>query len=114
MNSINLTGRLTRDPELRDLPGGDPMVKLRLAVDDMAPQRETGYIDVVAFGKPAEAAAKVLSKGWLVAVDGRLSYETWMQDDQKRHGYSVIGHIEFLAAPKEKTAEEKHDEAIAF
>ena len=72
MQHLTITGRLTRDPELRELPNGGSVCKLRLAVDDMAPGRETGYINVSAFGKPGEAAAKVLSTGWLVAVDGRL------------------------------------------
>ena len=72
MNRITITGRLTRDPELRSLPSGDPVCKLRLAVDGMAPKRETGYVDVSAFGPSGEAAARVLTKGYLVAVDGRL------------------------------------------
>jgi single-strand DNA-binding protein len=100
MNSITLTGRLTRDPELGSLPSGDPVCKLRLAVDGMAPGRETGYVDVATFGKPGQAAARVLTKGWLVAVDGRLEYSTWENDGQTRHAYRVVGSVEFLAAPK--------------
>ena len=97
---ITLTGRLTRDPELRELPNGQSVCKLRLAVDDMAPGRETGYINVSSFGKPGEAAAKVLSTGWLVAVDGRLEYHEWEQDGKTRHDYELIGSVEFLAAPR--------------
>ncbi|HUZ84102.1 MAG TPA: single-stranded DNA-binding protein [Gaiellales bacterium] len=100
MNRITITGRLTRDPELGSLPSGDPVCKLRLAVDGMAPKRETGYVDVSAFGPSGEAAARVLTKGYLVAVDGRLEYSTWEKDGQTRHSYQVIGHVEFLAAPK--------------
>jgi single stranded DNA-binding protein len=100
MQRLTLTGRLTRDPELRELPNGGSVCKLRLAVDDMAPGRETGYINVSAFGKPGEAAAKVLSTGWLVAVDGRLEYHEWEQDGKTRHDYEVIGSVEFLAAPR--------------
>lgn len=100
MNRITITGRLTRDPELRSLPNGDPVCKLRLAVDGMAPKRETGYVDVTAFGKPGEAAARVLTKGYLVAVDGRLEYSTWEKDGETRHAYQVIGNVEFLAAPR--------------
>lgn len=101
MNRITITGRLTQDPDLGSLPSGDPVCNLRLAVDGMAPGRDTGYVDVAAFGKPGEAAAKVLSKGWLVAVDGRLEYRTWKtDDDQTRHAYKIVGNVEFLAAPK--------------
>lgn len=101
MQRLTLTGRLTRDPELRELPGGGTVCKLRLAVDDMARGRETGYINVSTFGKPGEAAAEILSTGWLVAVDGRLEYHQWVDDDGKnRHDYEVIGQVEFLAAPR--------------
>src|SRR5438105_9236488 len=102
MNSINITGRLTSDPELRALPSGESVCKLRLAVDGMAPRGETGYVNVSCFGKPGEAAARVLTKGWLVAVAGRLSYRAWEADDgSKRHDYEVVGNVEFLAAPHE-------------
>ncbi len=101
MNSINITGRLTQDPELRALPSGDPVCKLRLAVDGMAPGRETGYINVSCFGNSGEAAARVLAKGWCVAVSGRLEYREWeTQDGSKRHDYGVVGNVEFLAAPR--------------
>ena len=105
MNRITATGRLTQDPELKSLPSGDNVCQLRLAVEGMAPGRETGYIDVATFGNPGEAAARVLTKGWLVAVDGRLEYHEWQQDDGKtRHDYEVIGQVEFLAAPRSTTS----------
>ena len=68
MNTVNLTGRLTRDPELRDLPQEGTVCDIRLAVDGMARGRKAGFIDVAVFGKSGEAAARVLSQGWLVAV----------------------------------------------
>lgn len=105
MNSITLTGRLTRDPETRELDSGQTVCNLRLAVDNMSSGREAGYIDVATFGKPAAAAGRVLSQGWLVAVNGRLDYRTWTQDDTTRHTYQVIGNVEFLAAPKAATEE---------
>jgi len=106
MNSINITGRLTSDPELRSLPSGDAVCSLRLAVDGLAPGRETGYINVTCFGKPGEAAARVLGKGWLVAVDGRLEYHEWESDEgSKRHDYQVVGSVEFLAAPRSNNSE---------
>ena len=116
MQRLTLTGRLTREPELRELPNGGTVCKLRLAVDDMARGRETGYINVSTFGKPGEAAAQVLSTGWLVAVDGRLEYHQWVDDDGKnRHDYEVIGQVEFLAAPRNTATAvaEQPDEAAA-
>jgi single-strand DNA-binding protein len=101
LNAIHLTGRLTRDPDLRQLPSGASVCKLRLAADRMGRSNSTGYIDVTSFGKPAEAAATVLTQGWLVAVSGRLEYDEWESaDGAKRSGHQVIGHVEFLAAPK--------------
>ena len=113
MNSINLTGRLVSDPELLELPGGDALCRLRLAVDGMAPQRGTGYIDVTSFGKSAAAAARTLSQGWLVAVEGRLEHQTWENGDgAKRSAHSIIGHVEFLSAPK--NGNDDPDANIAF
>ena len=116
MNSVNITGRLTADPELRALSSGESVCKLRLAVEGLAPARETGYVNVSAFGKPGEAAARVLAKGWLVAVAGRLSYRAWEADDgSKRHDYEVVGNVEFLAAPRANGAgpSSEQPEAVA-
>jgi len=55
--------------------------QLRLAVDGMGRGREVGYINVSVFGSGGEAAAKHLTKGWLVAVDGRLEYGEWDSED---------------------------------
>ena len=110
MNSINITGRLTTDPEQRTLPGGESVCKLRLAVDGLAPKGETGYVNVSCFGKPGQAAARVLSKGWLVAVEGRLAYREWDTDAGKRHDYEIVGNVEFLAAPRSDTAAPRETE----
>jgi single-strand DNA-binding protein len=112
MNSMNITGRLTSDPELRALPSGESVCKLRLAVDGLAPERETGYLNVSCFGNGGEAAARVLGKGWLVAVSGRLAYREWESDGSRRHDYEVVGSVEFLAAPRgsgSEVSESKED-----
>jgi len=111
MNNITLTGRLTQDPELRTLPSGGTVCRLRLAVNGMGRggRDEPGYINVSAFGNAGEAAARVLTKGWLVAVDGRLQYGEWQTDDNtKRHDYEIVGNVEFLAAPRSENNEEPH------
>ena len=101
MNTIQISGRLTTDPERRTLPDGTAVCKLRLAVKGMARSRETGYLDVTSFGPGAQAAARELSKGWLVAVTGRLEYREWeTSNGSKHHDYEAIGEIEFLAAPR--------------
>lgn len=53
------------------------------------------------FDKAGEAAAQYISKGWLVAVDGRLEFGQWeTEGGEKRHDYTVVGNVEFLTAPK--------------
>ena len=107
MNRTQLTGRLTSDPTLHSTANGTSVCSLRIAVENMA-RGETGFIDVAVFGNPGEAAARVLSKGWLVAVDGRLDQHSWETDEgQKRSAISVIGNVEFLAAPRSATAEQE-------
>ena len=103
MNRITIPGRLTRDPELRALPNGDPVCQLRLAVDGMGRggRDEAGYVNVTVFGKPGEAAHTHLVKGQLVAVDGRLQYREWETDPgSKRHDYEIVGNVEFLSRPR--------------
>ncbi len=107
MNSYKATGRLAADPELRELPDGGAVCKLRIAVKGLARgDEEVGYIDVSCFGAPGEAAARVLTKGWLVLVDGRLQYHDWeTREGQARRDWEVVGNVEFLAAPRESGAE---------
>jgi single-strand DNA-binding protein len=108
LNRIILIGRLTRDPELRYVPSGQPVASFTLAVDrpftNQAGERETDFIDVVAWRKLADQVAQHLTKGRLVAVEGRLqirSYET--QEGQKRKVAEVVADaVRFLdrkAAP---------------
>jgi len=100
INEIICTGRLTKDPELRQVSEEMKVCQLRLAVDGMGRGREVGYINVSVFGNAGEACAEYLAKGWLVAVDGRLEYGEWDSEGTKRHDYSVVGNVEFLTAPK--------------
>src|SRR5580693_8442860 len=112
MNAVQITGRLTTDPETRALPSGETVCRLRLAVDRMGRGQDVGYINVAVFGKGGEAAARVLAKGWLVAVDGRLEYGQWEADDgTRRHDYTLVGNVEFLAAPRSQVDEPQPQEA---
>jgi single-strand DNA-binding protein len=129
LNRIVLIGRLTRDPELRYVPSGHPVASFSLAVDrsfaNQQGERETDFIDIVAWRKLAEQVSQHLSKGRLVAVEGRLqirSYET--QDGQKRKVAEVVADgVRFLdrkatgvavgAAQGEEFAEEP-DQDVPF
>jgi single-strand DNA-binding protein len=101
MNTIQLIGRLTQDPELRFTNGGMATTTLRLAVprrkrngEDQAPV----YVDVVTFDKQAEAVSEYLVKGRRVAVTGRLEYREWKDNDGNPHSkHEVIAdQVEFM------------------
>ncbi len=109
MNTIQLIGRLTQDPELRYTNSGMATTKLRLAVprrkkdgEEQAPV----YVDVVTFAKQAEAVASFLEKGRRVAVTGRLEYREWKdsQDGSPHSKHEVFAdQVEFLDPPKAAT-----------
>lgn len=105
MNRTTITGRLTADPELRTI-GETTVCEMRLAVKGMGKGNEVGYIDVVTYGGGAKACAEYLTKGWLVAVDGRIEFRQWTKDDTTRHDYRIVGNVEFLTAPKDAEAPE--------
>jgi single-strand DNA-binding protein len=106
LNRVILIGRLTRDPELRYTPSGVPVARFTVAVDRdyQSPQgeRQTDFIDIVSWRKLAETVSSHLSRGRLVAVEGRLqirSYET--QDGQRRRVAEVVAdQVRFLDRPK--------------
>jgi single-strand DNA-binding protein len=103
LNRVTLVGRLTRDPELRHLPSGDPLCSIRLAVSSRA-RDESGnwgdrsnYFDVTVFGRQAETASTYLAKGRRIGVDGRLSWREWQaQDGSKRQSVEVIANDIFF------------------
>ncbi len=104
MNSVNLIGRLTKDPELRYTPNGNAVCTLRLAVtrrkrngDDQG----AVFIDVVSFGRLAEAVAENLGKGRQVAVTGRIEFRQWKAEDgSSRSKHHIIANqVQFLAKP---------------
>lgn len=109
LNRIELIGRLTRDPELRYTSNGHPMAQFTVAVDrdfrNAAGERDTDFINCVAWRKLAEQVGQYCTRGRLVAVEGRLqvrSYET--QDGARRRVTEVIGdRVWFLDSPKTDT-----------
>lgn len=106
INRVNITGNLTRDPELRATQGGTQVLHLGVAVNDRRRNPQTGnwedypnFIDCVMFGTRAEAIQRYLSKGTKVAIEGRLRYSSWERDGQKRSKIEVvIDEIEFMSS----------------
>jgi len=110
LNRVILIGRLVADPELRYTPSGVPVANCRIAVDrpfkNAAGERETDFINVVAWRQRAEFAANYLGKGRLVAIDGRLQIRQWTtQDGQRRSTAEVVADdVRGLDRPREAAA----------
>ena len=95
MNSVNLVGRLTRDPEQRATPTGRDVCVLRVAVERVGDGAD--FVDVVAFGALARSCGQYLVKGREAAVAGRLSYREWEKAGERRSRLEVIAQsVAFL------------------
>jgi len=116
LNRVILIGRLTADPELRYTGSGIPVANFRLAVDrsfsSSSGERQTDFINIVAWRQRAEFAANYLTKGRLVAVDGRLQIREWTtQDGQRRRTAEVVAdELHGLERRREEGAQPPSDE----
>ena len=95
LNHITIMGRLTRDPELRRTGSGVAVASFTVACDrDMAPQgqeKETDFIDCVAWRQTGEFVSKYFTKGRMIVVDGRLQIRSWNdKDGNKRRTAEVV------------------------
>lgn len=107
INHVVLIGRLTRDPELRELPSGQSVCNLRIACNGIRRSTEGDYqerplfFDVATFGPLAENVARYMRKGSRLACAGRLEWREWeTADEQKRQAVSVVAEtVQFLDTP---------------
>jgi single-strand DNA-binding protein len=116
INRVTLVGRLTRDPELRHLPSGSPVLQLGLAVNGR--QRDDAgnwtdkpnFFDVKVFGNQAEMLSQHLVKGRRVGIDGRLDWSSWeAQDGTKRSKVEVVAfQVQFLDSRGESGGESQY------
>jgi len=96
LNRVILIGRLTRDPESQYTTSGIAVAKFAIAVDRLTKNPETGeketdFINIVAWRRTAEFVTQYLGKGRLVAVEGRLQIRNWVaQDGTKRTSAEVV------------------------
>lgn len=120
INNVSLTGRLTRDPELRVTAGGTQLLSFTLAFNTSVRNRQTGewdersnFIDCTMFGKRAEALLNFLAKGQKVAIAGKLRYATWDKDGQRHSKLDlIVDEIEFLGQ-RQGTAQPAQAPAVA-
>lgn len=107
INRVVLTGNLTRDPELRSLQSGTSVCSLRVACNTRRKNNATGewedkpnFFDVTVWGAQGENCARFLSKGRPIALDGRLEWREWEnQEGQKRQSVEIIADsVQFLGS----------------
>src|SRR5918992_4697145 len=117
MNRVMLTGRLTRDPEMRSLVSGKTVTQFGVATNDYRGGTEKSeYHNVVTWDRLAEICGQFLAKGQLVAIEGRLQTRQWEDDKKLRHWKTevVAGHVEMLSGRRKKDyAAESAGEALA-
>ena len=100
INKVFLSGNITRDPEKRKA-GETPILQFGLAVNEYRKDEQyANFFDVTVFGQQAKNLADLLHKGDKITLEGRLRYETWMKDDQKRSKVSIIADRVELFRPK--------------
>ena len=103
LNKVMLIGNLTRDPQLSYLPSQTPVVEFGLAISrrykkqDGSQGEETTFVDCQMFGKRAEVINQYVKKGNPLFVEGRLKFDSWEKDGQKRSKLRVfVENFEFL------------------
>ena len=106
MNKVLLTGRLTRDPEMRSLASGKSVTQFSVATNEYAGngKERAEYHNVVTWDRLAEICGTYLGKGQQVAVEGRIQTRSWDDDRGQRHWKTevVAAHVEMLSGRRKK------------
>ena len=109
MNKVLLTGRLTRDPEMRSLASGKNVTTFTVASNEFigGGREKAEYHPVVTWDRLAEIAGTYLGKGQQVAIEGRLQTRSWDDDRGQRHWKTevVASHVEMLSGRRKKDYE---------
>ena len=117
MNRVLLTGRLTRDPELRTLASGKTVTQFSIATNDYRSGAEKAeYHSIVTWDRLAEICGQYLGKGQLVAIEGRIQTRQWEDERKLRHWKTeiVANSVEMLSGRRKKDyAAESAAEALA-
>lgn len=109
INSVSISGNLTRDPDMRQAAGGLQVMTFGVAVNERRKNNQTGewddyanFIDCTVFGDRAQSLGRILCKGMKVCIHGKLRYTAWERDGQKRSKVEVIADtVEFMSQRSE-------------
>ena len=109
LNRITMTGRLVADPELRRTQSGTAVTSFSLAVDrdfkSQSGEKETDFIDVVAWRSTAEFVAKYFTKGRMAVVEGRLQIRDWKdREGNNRRSAEVVADNVYFGDSKRDSA----------
>ena len=115
LNKIIIMGRLTRDPELRRTGSGTAVTSFSLACDrdfkSQSGEKETDFIEVVAWKNTAEFVSKYFSKGRMAVVDGRLQIRDWTdKSGNKRTTAEVVADNVYFADSKRSESNDNQKE----
>ncbi len=115
LNKILIMGRLTRDPELRRTGSGTAVTSFSLACDrdfkSQSGDKETDFIEVVAWKNTAEFVSKYFGKGRMAVVDGRLQIRDWTDKaGNKRTTAEVVADNVYFADSKRSESNENQKE----
>jgi single-strand DNA-binding protein len=103
LNRVLLLGNLGADPELRVTPGGQAVLKLRLATNEtyldknQVRQERTEWHRVTVWGRRAEALGKILTKGDSIFIEGRLQTSSYEKNGEKRYSTDIVANNIILA-----------------
>lgn len=113
INRVNISGNLTREPEVRTSASGSAIMHFGVAVNDRSKNQQTGewedrpnFIDCTMFGTRAESISRFLHKGGKVAIEGKLRWSQWddRKTGEKRSKIEVIvDEIEFMSSRNESS-----------
>lgn len=107
VNTVAISGNLTRDAELRQTQGGNSICRFSVAVNDRRKNGDSwedyaNYIDCIVFGRYGEAMSGYLARGTKVCVSGKLHWSSWEKDGQKRSKVEIIAdHLDILSQKRE-------------
>lgn len=104
INSVTIVGRSGRDPEMRYFESGRVKTTFSLAVNRPTKEKETDWFDIELWGRQAELAGEYVRKGRLIAVEGRLDFSRWTDDQGTKNIRPFVNANNFRLLDSKKDA----------
>jgi single-strand DNA-binding protein len=116
INTVTLTGRAGRDPEIKYFESGTMVAGLSIAIDKFKKDEKADFFEIKFWGKQAQVAADYLRKGALFGVTGRLEWETWTDRNtgEERKKPVIVGERLQLLGSKRDTESAPSNEDVPF